>query len=150
MYKQTESEYRRLEISKYLQEGVCPDCQGKRLKPEVLAVKISGLNIWQATEMSIEKFFKFINNLDLAKRDQEVADLVFKEIKSRLQFLIGVGLEYLTLSRLAGTLSGGEAQRIRLATQVGSELRGVLSVLDEPSVGLHQRDNGHLLEKLEN
>ncbi len=150
LYKQTESEWRRQEMEKFMRLGDCPNCGGKRLKPEVLAVTINNKNIWEATEFSIERALEFFSNLQLTKQETEVARLILKEIENRLKFLINVGLNYLTLSRAAQTLSGGEAQRIRLATQIGSELRGVLYILDEPSIGLHQRDNEKLISTLRN
>ncbi len=148
LYKQTESEWRRAEMEKFMRLGDCPACQGKRLKPESLAVKVGEKNIWQLTELSIEKALEFFRDLKLTKPEIEIARLILKEIENRLQFLVNVGLDYLTLSRAASTLSGGEAQRIRLATQIGSELRGVLYILDEPSIGLHQRDNEKLISTL--
>ena len=126
----------------------CNSCHGARLKKEVLAIKIGDKNINDITALPINKLKDFLNNLELSKKDRMIADVILKEINSRLQFLMDVGLEYLTLSRSAGTLSGGEAQRIRLATQIGSGLSGVLYVLDEPSIGLHQRDNDKLLTTL--
>ncbi|MFM8842532.1 MAG: excinuclease ABC subunit UvrA, partial [Actinomycetota bacterium] len=126
----------------------CPKCLGSRLKPEVLAVKISGLNISQIAELSIDECAKFLGSIEFTEREAKIAERVLKEVNSRLGFLIDVGLEYLTLARAAATLSGGEAQRIRLATQIGSGLTGVLYVLDEPSIGLHQRDNRRLIETL--
>lgn len=150
LYKQTESDYRRREMEKYMTIGPCSACQGKRLKPESLAVKIGGKNIWEVSELAIDKAFEFFNSLELTKTEHEISKLILKEIENRLKFLIDVGLNYLTLSREARTLSGGEAQRIRLATQIGSELRGVLYILDEPSIGLHQRDNEKLIHTLRN
>ena len=150
LYKQTESDWRRQEMEKFMRIGECPACQGKRLKPEILAVTVGKKNIWEAAELSIEKALEFFSNLDLTKQEKEIARLILKEIENRLKFLINVGLNYLTLSRGASTLSGGEAQRIRLATQIGSELRGVLYILDEPSIGLHQRDNEKLISTLRN
>ena len=129
-------------------ESNCHACNGARLKPEILAIKIGEKNINELTEMSIRDIKEFINNLDLNKTQAMISEMILKEIDQRLQFLIDVGLEYLTLSRSAGTLSGGEAQRIRLATQIGSGLTGVLYILDEPSIGLHQRDNDRLLDTL--
>ena len=126
----------------------CPDCNGQRLRKEALAVRIGGKNIQQVTEMSIKFAHEYFANLKLNKREQEIARQIMKEIRERLGFLVNVGLDYLTLNRRAGTLSGGEAQRIRLATQVGSQLVGVLYILDEPSIGLHQRDNARLLNTL--
>ncbi|MFA6254419.1 MAG: excinuclease ABC subunit UvrA [Patescibacteria group bacterium] len=148
LYKQTESEWRRQEMEKFMRLGDCPACQGKRLKPEVLAVTISNKNIWEVSEFSIRQALEFFSNLNLTKEQTEIARLILKEIENRLKFLINVGLDYLTLSRAAQSLSGGEAQRIRLATQIGSELRGVLYILDEPSIGLHQRDNEKLINTL--
>ena len=132
----------------YMSESDCPVCKGARLKKESLAVKIEDKNINELTEMSIDKIKKFLNNLKLTKQEAMIADMILKELNKRLQFLLDVGLEYLTLSRPAGTLSGGEAQRIRLATQIGSSLTGVLYILDEPSIGLHQRDNEKLIATL--
>jgi len=148
LYKQTESEYRRQELAKYMTAGLCPACQGKRLKPETLAVTINDKNIWSVSELAIAKALEFFSQLELNKEESEIARLILKEVQSRLTFLIDVGLDYLNLNREAGTLAGGEAQRIRLATQVGSELRGVMYILDEPSIGLHQRDNQRLITTL--
>ena len=148
LYKQTESEYRRSEIAKFMRTSLCPACLGKRLKPESLAVTVGGKNIWEVSELSIDKLIEFLDGLNLNEEEREIANLILREIRNRLKFLINVGLDYLTLSREAGTLAGGEAQRIRLATQIGSELRGVLYILDEPSIGLHQRDNQRLIETL--
>lgn len=148
-YKDTNSDFAREEIENYMTENQCPVCKGKRLKPEVLAVKINDYNISQVTDMTILEAAEFFNGLDLTERQLLIAHQILKEIKARLNFLVNVGLDYLTLSRAAGTLSGGEAQRIRLATQIGSGLVGVLYVLDEPSIGLHQRDNARLIESLE-
>ncbi|MFA6322358.1 MAG: excinuclease ABC subunit UvrA [Candidatus Buchananbacteria bacterium] len=148
LYKQTESEWRRQEMEKYMATGPCPTCQGKRLKPEILAVTVGNKNIWEVSEFSIEGLLKFFTELKLSSQEKEIAKLILREIENRLKFLLNVGLDYLTLSREARTLSGGEAQRIRLATQIGSELRGVLYILDEPSIGLHQRDNDKLIETL--
>ncbi len=147
-YKETKSEYIREEIGKYLSNKKCPVCNGNRLKPEALSVKINGKSIMDITHLSISKAYKFFQNLKLNKTDSIIAKDILKEIKKRLKFLIDVGLGYLTLDRESGTLSGGEAQRIRLATQVGAGLVGVLYVLDEPSIGLHQRDNQRLLNTL--
>ena len=127
---------------------VCPDCKGSRLLPEVLSVTVGGLNIYEFCSMPIGEELEFITNLELTEREQLIGNLVVNEIKERLQFLNSVGLEYLSLAREAATLSGGEAQRIRLATQIGSSLMGVLYILDEPSIGLHQRDNDKLLGTL--
>ncbi len=148
-YRETSSDYAREEIENYMTENQCPVCKGKRLKPEVLAVKINNYNIAQVTDMTILEAADFFETLQLTDRQQLIGHQILKEIKSRLNFLVNVGLDYLTLSRAAGTLSGGEAQRIRLATQIGSGLVGVLYVLDEPSIGLHQRDNARLIESLE-
>lgn len=145
LYEQTDSQYRREEMEKFMQIGPCEKCHGKRLKPEVLAVTVSNKNIWEATELPINELENFISTLELGKTKHEIAQGIVKEIQNRTHFLVDVGLEYLTLSREATTLAGGEAQRIRLATQIGSELRGVLYILDEPSIGLHQRDNQKLI-----
>ena len=132
----------------YMSNSECPDCKGARLKKEVLAVRVGEKNINELTSMSIDKIKTYLNSLELNKKDKMIADQILKELNKRLQFLMDVGLEYLTLSRGAGTLSGGEAQRIRLATQIGSGLTGVLYILDEPSIGLHQRDNEKLIATL--
>ncbi len=147
-YNETSSSFSREYYDSYLKEDTCPTCNGKRLNEVALSVKIGGKNIIEFTEMSILEAKEFINNLNLSSHDENVARLVLKEIKSRLDFLVNVGLEYLTLARSASTLSGGESQRIRLATQIGSHLTGVLYVLDEPSIGLHQRDNEKLINTL--
>ena len=147
-YRQTESEERKRDIEKYMSNKACAACNGQRLKPEALTVTINNANIFQTTEMSIDKARDFFRSLKLTETEQKIAKLILKEINNRLTFLIDVGLNYLTLGRAAGTLSGGEAQRIRLATQIGSELRGVLYILDEPSIGLHQRDNQKLINTL--
>ncbi|HVY01390.1 MAG TPA: excinuclease ABC subunit UvrA [Candidatus Nanoarchaeia archaeon] len=148
LYKNTDSDWRRQDFEKYMSTSSCPTCEGKRLKEKVLSVKISDKSIIDVTDMSIINAIKFFESLNLNKKEQEIGALVLKEINSRLRFLLDVGLGYLTLSRHAGTLSGGEAQRIRLATQIGSNLMGVLYILDEPSIGLHQRDNIKLIETL--
>ncbi len=148
LYKQTESDYRRRDMEKFMRISACPSCQGKRLKQKVLAVKIAGKSIIDITDMSIRECISFFSRLALSEREQKIARQILKEIRERLDFLDRVGLGYLTLSRSAGTLSGGEAQRIRLATQIGSNLMGVLYVLDEPSIGLHQRDNKKLISTL--
>ena len=135
-------------LEEYLIDQPCEVCEGKRLKPEALAVKLGQYGIWDLTSVSIREFQERIENLKLTARQIQIGDLVIKEIKQRSQFLLDVGLDYLTLDRPAMTLSGGEAQRIRLATQIGSGLTGVLYVLDEPSIGLHQRDNDRLLKTL--
>jgi len=148
-YHGTNSEARKDEIkAKYMTEKICKTCKGKKLRPEVLAVLINGKNIIDITEMSIEKAIDYFEKLKLNDKEAKIAKEILKEIKERLNFLINVGLDYLTLSRLTRTLSGGEAQRIRLATQIGSGLTGVIYVLDEPSIGLHQRDNQKLLATL--
>lgn len=149
-YTATNSDYMRNKIDEYMTENPCPTCRGKRLKDEVLAVRINKLNIAELTDLSITKAIEFFDNLVLTEKQQIIGQQVFKEIKERLNFLKDVGLNYLTLSRTAGTLSGGESQRIRLATQIGSSLVGVVYVLDEPSIGLHQRDNEKLLKTLRN
>ena len=148
-YHETTSEYRKKEISKYIVQEPCKECGGKRLKPEVLAVTVGGKNIAEACDMSILDLKEFVSRLKLTSEQKLIASGIIKEINARLDFLINVGLGYLTLSRSAGTLSGGESQRIRLASQIGSGLTGVLYVLDEPSIGLHQRDNEKLLKTLE-
>ena len=147
-YRETDSEMVKMEISRYMVEVPCPVCHGKRLKPEALAVTVGGLNIFDICELSVLKMSKFIAELQLTPTEEMIARRIVKEIQARLNFLINVGLGYLTLSRTASTLSGGESQRIRLATQIGSGLTGVLYILDEPSIGLHQRDNRKLLNSL--
>ncbi|MED3561594.1 excinuclease ABC subunit UvrA [Bacillus xiapuensis] len=149
-YKETSSDYIREQMEKYMGQQPCPACKGYRLKPESLAVLISGRHIAQITNLSIEEAHQFFSGLNLTEKEMQIARLIFREISERLGFLINVGLDYLTLSRTAGTLSGGEAQRIRLATQIGSRLTGVLYILDEPSIGLHQRDNDRLIGTLQN
>ena len=148
LYKQTESDYRRRELERYMRITPCPDCNGKRLKPKILSVKIAEKSIVDITDMSIKQAIIFFKTLILSKKQEEIAWQILKEIKQRLDFLDKVGLNYLTLSRNSGTLSGGESQRIRLATQIGSNLMGVLYILDEPSIGLHQRDNKKLIDTL--
>ncbi len=147
-YKQTESNYVRNWIEGFMNIKSCPDCDGGRLRKEAQAVRVSDKNIRAITGMSIDKLFEFFNGIKLTDREMEIAHQVMKEIRERIGFLVNVGLGYLSLDRSAGTLSGGEAQRIRLATQVGSQLVGVLYILDEPSIGLHQRDNQRLLDTL--
>ena len=147
-YFETNSEFIREWLGKYMVELTCPTCKGKRLKERVLSVLINKKNIIDLTDMNIDKLNEFFSKIKLSKEKEEIAKLLIKEIKSRLEFLHNVGLGYLTLSRSAGSLSGGEAQRIRLATQIGSQLTGVLYVLDEPSIGLHQRDNQRLIDSL--
>ncbi|MEN6566347.1 MAG: excinuclease ABC subunit UvrA [Veillonellales bacterium] len=147
-YRETTSDWSREEIEGYMSSKPCPSCKGARLKPESLAVKVGGKNINEVTRMTIAEGQEFFNRLELTDREKTIARQILKEINARLGFLLNVGLEYLTLDRAAGTLSGGEAQRIRLATQIGSGLVGVLYILDEPSIGLHQRDNNRLLATL--
>ncbi|NLL46730.1 MAG: excinuclease ABC subunit UvrA [Clostridiales bacterium] len=147
-YRETQSAAMRYELEQCMSEHPCPECQGRRLKKEALAVTVGGINIADFTEKSVTAALKFINELELQGKDAMIADRILKEIRERLGFLQSVGLEYLTLSRKAGTLSGGESQRIRLATQIGSYLMGVMYILDEPSIGLHQRDNAKLLATL--
>lgn len=147
-YRETQSEYMRREIEKFMSVKPCTACKGARLKKESLSVFIGGLNLSQLTAMAVRESKEFLNRLKLSEKETAIARLVLKEINDRLEFLINVGLDYLTLDRTAGTLSGGEAQRIRLATQIGSSLVGVLYILDEPSIGLHQRDNRRLIDTL--
>lgn len=147
-YKETQSDYMKHEIEEYMANIPCPDCKGKRLKSESLAVTVGGMNIAQLSDMTVRHVREKLSALTLNKTEEMIAGRILKEIDSRLGFLISVGLDYLTLSRAAGTLSGGEAQRIRLATQIGSSLVGVLYILDEPSIGLHQRDNAKLIDTL--
>ncbi len=149
-YRETTSDWSRHDIEQYMTACPCPDCNGARLKPAPLAVTVGGKNIKEFTDMSIGEELRFIENLELTEKEQIIGKQIVKEIKSRLSFLCNVGLDYLTLSRNSGTLSGGESQRIRLATQIGSSLMGVLYILDEPSIGLHQRDNEKLLQSLKN
>ena len=147
-YKETTSDYSRWDIERYMSNVPCPECKGKRLNPMALGVTVGGKNIHELCEMPINKLNDFMNSLELTERQQTIAGQVLKEIRERLGFLVSVGLEYLTLSRSSATLSGGEAQRIRLATQIGSSLMGVIYILDEPSIGLHQKDNQKLLSSL--
>jgi excinuclease ABC subunit A len=149
-YKETDSDYIRNEIEQLMTTRPCPVCRGQRLKPEALAVTIADKNIVQVTKMSVSEALKFANDLPqhFSEKQKTIAHQILKEIRARLGFLVNVGLDYLTLDRSAGTLSGGEAQRIRLATQIGSQLMGVLYILDEPSIGLHPRDNARLIETL--
>ena len=147
-HKETNSDWMRAELEGYMSNHPCPSCHGMRLKPQVLAVTVGGKNINEVTDLSIVKAIEFFKSLSLTQKEQTIAEQILKEILERLGFLKNVGLGYLTLSRSAGTLSGGEAQRIRLATQIGSSLMGVLYILDEPSIGLHQRDNEKLLATL--
>ncbi|PIC85321.1 excinuclease ABC subunit A [Sporosarcina sp. P20a] len=148
-YHETSSDYIREQMGKYMTEKSCPTCTGYRLKPESLSVLVNGEHIGKITERSIVETTKFFDQLILSEKDTQIADMILKEIQERLGFLVNVGLDYLNLSRSAGTLSGGEAQRIRLATQIGSRLSGVLYILDEPSIGLHQRDNDRLIGTLQ-
>lgn len=149
-YKETSSDYIREQMEQYMSQKPCPTCKGYRLKKEALAVLLNGRHIGTITELSVSDALEFFKNLTLSEKDMQIADLILREIVERLSFLDKVGLDYLTLSRAAGTLSGGEAQRIRLATQIGSRLSGVLYILDEPSIGLHQRDNDRLISALKN
>ncbi|NMA44363.1 MAG: excinuclease ABC subunit UvrA [Candidatus Diapherotrites archaeon] len=148
LYLQTESEYRKNDLQKFMKTRECPKCKGKRLKDKVLSVRVAEKSITDITDLSVVKALDFFNNVNISEKEKEISRLVLKEIISRLKFLNDVGLGYLTISRQSGTLSGGEAQRIRLATQIGSNLMGVLYILDEPSIGLHQRDNNKLVETL--
>ncbi len=149
-YRESNSEWARWEIELFMFDHECPECSGARLKKEILAVTVGGINIDEFTRMSVSEEIAFLNNLRLSEREHIIADGIIKEVRERLLFLEKVGLDYLTLSRSSGTLSGGESQRIRLATQIGSALTGVLYVLDEPSIGLHQRDNEKLIDTLKN
>ncbi|MBD5104973.1 MAG: excinuclease ABC subunit UvrA [Ruminococcaceae bacterium] len=149
-YRETNSQYMKDEISDYMSEIECPECHGQRLKKEALSVTVGGKNINEFSNLSITGAIEFVKSLELSKRDNMIAEQILKEINSRLGFLQSVGLDYLRLSRSSGTLSGGESQRIRLATQIGSSLMGVLYILDEPSIGLHQRDNDRLISTLKN
>lgn len=148
-HKETESDFMRRDIERFMQERPCHACKGKRLKPEVLAVTVGGKSIMDICEMSIDEAIDYFNSVKMSDKEQHIAAMIMKEVCARLQFLQDVGLNYLNLLRSAVTLSGGEAQRIRLATQIGSGLQGVLYVLDEPSIGLHQRDNARLIKTLE-
>jgi excinuclease ABC subunit A len=147
-HEDTDSDYMRDKYEGYMRDVPCPVCHGTRLKPEILAVKLSGRSIAEVTNLSIGEASQWLGGLELGERERAIADRVLKEIQARLSFLVDVGLDYLSLDRPAATLAGGEAQRIRLATQIGSGLVGVLYVLDEPSIGLHQRDNTRLIETL--
>lgn len=147
-YRETTSVYTKHDLERYINYIPCSKCHGKRLNDEVLAVTVGGLNIYELTCMSISKEMEFFNNLELTEHEGLIANQILKEIKARLQFLLDVGLDYLSLARSSGTLSGGESQRIRLATQIGSGLMGVMYILDEPSIGLHQRDNDRLISTL--
>jgi excinuclease ABC subunit A len=147
-YRETGSDYMKDKMDQYMRITLCETCGGKRLKPEVLAVTIGGKNIAEISDLSIREAIKFMQEIKFSKKDEAIANQIIKEIKARLNFLIDVGLDYLNLSRASGSLSGGESQRIRLATQIGSSLVGVLYILDEPSIGLHQKDNEKLLKTL--
>ncbi|KQL40141.1 excinuclease ABC subunit A [Bacillus sp. FJAT-25509] len=149
-FKETSSDFIREQMEKYMAQQHCPTCKGHRLRKEALAVFIGGLHVGEVTKMSVKEAFDFFGSLDLTPKQEKIANLILREIRERLGFLVNVGLDYLTLNRAAGTLSGGEAQRIRLATQIGSRLTGVLYILDEPSIGLHQRDNDRLISTLLN
>ena len=149
-YIETNSDYIKRDIERYMSDNPCPKCKGARLHDEALSVTVAHKNIFEFCSMSIKKELDFIESLELSKKDEIISNQILKEIRSRLKFLIDVGLDYLTLSRNASTLSGGESQRIRLATQIGSSLVGVLYILDEPSIGLHQRDNDRLIKTLKN
>ena len=148
LYEQTTSQMMRKYYRSFHKDQICPKCNGARLNDKVLSVKVGGLNIYELCSLSLSKCLEFFASLSLSEEEEQIANLVLKEIKNRLTFLINVGLDYLTLARIATTLSGGEAQRIRLATQIGSKLTGVIYVLDEPSIGLHQKDNDRLIESL--
>ena len=147
-YEETQSEYLKAELERYMSDKPCPTCKGTRLKPESLAVTVSAHNIAEVCRLSVSKAIAFLDKLEMTEREQLIARGILKEIRERLQFMIDVGLDYLTIERGANTLSGGESQRIRLATQIGSKLMGVLYILDEPSIGLHQRDNRRLINTL--
>jgi excinuclease ABC subunit A len=147
-YRETNSDIIKSEIEQYMSDNPCPKCRGARLKKEALAVLVGDKNIYEFTKLSIKEELEYINSLEFSEKDTIISDQIIKEIKNRLNFLIDVGLDYLNLSRNSGTLSGGESQRIRLATQIGSALMGVLYILDEPSIGLHQRDNDRLISTL--
>ena len=148
-YKETDSDYTREKIEEYMSVRPCPECDGARLRPESLAVRVGGLGIHEVTRMSARRTIEWFDELELTDTERAIARLILREIDERLRFLDNVGVGYLSLDRAAGTLSGGEAQRIRLATQIGSSLVGVLYILDEPSIGLHQRDNARLIATLE-
>lgn len=149
-YNETNSDVIKGDIEQYMSDDYCPKCKGARLKKDALAVTVGGKNIYEFTKMSIKDELDFINSVELSEKDKIISEQIIREIKNRLQFLLNVGLDYLSLSRNSGTLSGGESQRIRLATQIGSSLMGVLYILDEPSIGLHQRDNDRLIQTLKN
>lgn len=149
-YRETNSDFIKGEIEQYMSDAFCPKCKGARLNDEALAVTVGDKNIFEFTTMSIREELEFINGIEFSEKNRIISEQIVREIKNRLQFLLDVGLDYLTLSRTSGTLSGGESQRIRLATQIGSALMGVLYILDEPSIGLHQRDNDRLIKTLKN
>ena len=148
-YRETDSSQQRERIEEYMSFRPCPECGGARLKPEVLAVTVGERNIHEFSKMSVTRAIEFLDSLELSKTEELIGARIIKEIRERLTFLDNVGVGYLQLDRAAATLSGGEAQRLRLATQIGSQLVGVLYILDEPSIGLHQRDNGKLIATLE-
>ena len=147
-YQETTSETMKTHLERFIHEVPCPTCHGARLKPEILAVTVGDKNINEVCDLSCRDCLAFFEKLEIPERQQAIAGPIVKEVKSRLRFMVNVGLDYLTLSRAAATLSGGEAQRIRLATQIGAGLMGVLYILDEPSIGLHQRDNDRLIATL--
>ena len=147
-YRETNSEMMHEWMGRYMTTMPCPACKGRRLRPEVLAVTVGGKNLAEFSDLSIRQASRFVDELKLTEKEEMIARQILREVKARLKFLVDVGLDYLTLSRSSGSLSGGESQRIRLATQIGSSLVGVLYILDEPSIGLHQRDNGKLLTTL--
>ncbi|MBW6411435.1 excinuclease ABC subunit UvrA [Clostridium weizhouense] len=149
-YRETNSDYIKGEIEQYMSDNFCPKCKGARLKKEALAVKVGRKNIYEFTNLPINEELDFLNSIEFSEKNKIISEQIVKEIRNRLQFLLDVGLNYLNLSRKSGTLSGGESQRIRLATQIGSSLMGVLYILDEPSIGLHQRDNDRLIKTLKN
>ena len=149
-YRETNSDLIKGEIEQYMSDNKCPKCKGARLKSEALAVTVGGKNIYEFTTMSIKEELEFIEGIEFSEKNKIISEQIVKEIKNRLRFLLDVGLDYLSLARNSGTLSGGESQRIRLATQIGSSLMGVLYILDEPSIGLHQRDNDRLIKTLKN
>ncbi|SFD21887.1 excinuclease ABC subunit UvrA [Clostridium uliginosum] len=149
-YKETNSDYIKGEVEQYMSDNFCPKCKGARLRKEALAVKVGSKNIYEFATMPINEELEFLNGIEFSEKNKIISEQIIKEIRNRLQFLLDVGLNYLNLSRNSGTLSGGESQRIRLATQIGSSLMGVLYILDEPSIGLHQRDNDRLIKTLKN
>ena len=149
-YRETNSDMIKSGIEQYMSDDFCPKCKGARLNDEALAVTVGEKNIFEFTSMPIREELDFINGIEFSEKNKIISEQIIKEIKNRLQFLLDVGLDYLSLRRNSGTLSGGESQRIRLATQIGSSLMGVLYILDEPSIGLHQRDNDRLIQTLKN